>query len=188
LEQQNIEIKGKHEPKVETRRNTENIQSQPTRQEEKPEVQPIDLSEENRQINLESISIITQTLDIDSVEIKSNSDLANYIILSINRLFEPFWGEYTTRFDPTKFTVAGKVSWDDSVDSKKRQLAREPINRMKNIECIHLYRLPFTTKVTDEVSERVNQKISGVSRQLIRSGVRKHIRLMVTDLIYRNRV
>jgi len=148
--------------------------------------QNIEISEENNLKNIESINLMVQTSDIDTIEINSDSDLANYIIQSINKAFEPFWDEYMKRFDPTKFTGAGRVGWDGHEETPRRMIAREPINRMKNIECIHLSRLSFTTSVTDVIHEKVSDKISGVSRQLIRSGIRKHIRLMLQDFIYRN--
>jgi len=148
--------------------------------------QPVEISEENNLKNMESINMITQTNDIDTIEINSDSDLANYIIQSINKAFEPFWEEYLKKFDPIKFTSSGKLGWDSHDDTPRRMVAREPINRMKNIECIHLSRLPFTTGVTDLIHEKVSEKISEVSRQLIRSGIRKHIRLMLQDFIYRN--
>jgi len=148
--------------------------------------EPVEISEENNMKNMESINMMTQTSDIDTIEINSDSDLANYIIQSINKAFEPFWEEYLKKFDPTKFTSAGRVGWDSREETPRRMVAREPINRMKNIECIHLSRLPFINGITDLIHEKVSEKISGVSRQLIRSGIRKHIRLMLQDFIYRN--
>jgi len=160
--------------------------NQPVIVKDKQQTKNIEISEENYLKNMESINLITQMSDIDTIEINSDSDLANYIVQSINKAFEPFWEEYLRKFDPTKFIAAGKVGWDSKDDTPKRMVAREPINRMKNIESIHLSRLPFTTGITDLIHEKVSEKISGVARQLIRGGVRKHIRLMLQDFIYRN--
>jgi len=142
------------------------------------------VAEENKQQIMDSISAITQTDDLDNFEINSDSDLANFIIQQINREFVPFWRQYLTTFDRTKFTQAGKDGWDMKEDSRHRQLAREPINQLKNLEYIRLCRISYTNIVTDTVFEKVSSKIVGVSRKLVRRGVRKHIRLMISDYIF----
>jgi hypothetical protein len=133
---------------------------------------------------MDSISAITSTDDLDNFEINSDSDLANFIIQQINREFVPFWSQYLTTFDISKFTQAGKPGWNIKDDCRVRQVAREPINQLKNMEYIRLCRITYTNRVTDTVYEKVASKISEVSRKLIRRGVRKHIRLMLTDYIF----
>jgi len=189
----------KEEPKrkAQPKPTTKLVEPEPVKVEEhkKPKrtvnEQPVIVKKKNVETNdenLRNMEFVKVSLmkDFDTVEINSDSDLAIFIIQSINKSFEPFWEEYMKKFDPTKFTLAGKVGWDSKDDTPRRMVAREPINKMKNIESIHLFRIPFTTGVTDMIHEKVSEKISGISRQLIRSGIRKHIRLMLQDFIYRN--
>jgi len=104
--------------------------------------------------------------------------------LLINKNYEPFWTKYLSEFNRNKYTSSGKQGWDHPADSLKRRTAREPINRLKNLECIRLFRLDFVNKVTSIVHDKVSLKITGISRRLMKRGIRKHIRLMLTDFIF----
>jgi len=95
-----------------------------------------------------------------------------------------FFENYLNTFKSSTFHAAGKQGWDAPEDSPQRKFAREPINHLKNQESLRLYKLDFTNKVVSDINQKVAIKVSGVSRQLFRRAIRKHIRLMLTDFLY----
>jgi len=140
------------------------------------------IPEESRQLVMESIHASFD--DIENIDIKSDSDLANFIIQLVNRHYEPFFENYLNTLNTSTFHAAGKQGWDVPEDSPQRKFAREPINQLKNQESIRLYKLDFTNQVAEIISKKVAIKVSGVSRQIVRRAIRKHIRLMLTDFLY----
>jgi len=91
------------------------------------------------------------------------------------------WIDYKQKsFNRCNFIEAGKEGWNDYEDSIEREIAREPINRLINIEIRGLYEQDYTHIITSSVYDT----ISKVSRGLIRRRVRNHIKSELHNLIY----
>lgn len=120
--------------------------------------------------------------------IQTDKDLAVLMVDVIHEVFynpkTGLWPTYDAAFDVASYRKAGKPGWDSPEDTPARLLAREEINRLKNLETTRIMEGEFGKKAVQNLIDTLLPLVSGLKAKEVKHAIRNHVRDHLNRLVF----